>query len=229
MADTKEIMEALSWFTAERFKSLQRKLTTARNTIQKEALSSKLRPFYTDAEIETLNEAARILGSAKRKIEHAKEIKAREEAARDRQLDACKRQRLALLSSALPKPSSEADARPMLLWVLALSLNHQDISRHAYFYEQKYIAGDIERAFGSKTKHTVLGNAVEWWREVTQFLEENLWPYDEEPDPARLKNIEALVNGEWGEQVLAHAGTRALVDHFDTEVAIAHSDTVHRL
>ena len=33
MADTKEIMEALSWFTAERFKSLQRKLTTARNTI----------------------------------------------------------------------------------------------------------------------------------------------------------------------------------------------------
>ena len=42
MADTKEIMEALSWFTAERFKSLQRKLTTARNTIQSEALSSKL-------------------------------------------------------------------------------------------------------------------------------------------------------------------------------------------
>lgn len=229
MTSTKEIIDALSWFTAERFKALQRKLTTAKNTIHKEALSSQLKPFYTDAEIATLNEATRILGSVKRKIEHAKEIKAREEAARDRRLDDCKRQRLALLSKTLPKPTSETDARPMLLWLLALSLNHQKISRHGYFYEKKYIAGDIERAFGRKTVHTVLGNAVDWWQEVTQFLEENLWPYDEEPDPARLEKVEEWVTGEWRDQVMAHDGTRTLVDHYDTEVAIAQSDTVRRL
>ncbi|PLW67813.1 hypothetical protein [Pseudohalioglobus lutimaris] len=104
MTDTKGVKEALSWFTAERFKSLQRKLTTARNTIQNDALSSQLKPLYSEEEIRTLNEAARILGSVKSKVEHAKEKKAREEAARDRHLDNCKRQRRALLSSALPRP-----------------------------------------------------------------------------------------------------------------------------
>ena len=57
MTETTDIIKALKYRNAERFKALQRKLTTAKNTIQKEALSSQLKPFYTDAEIETLNGA----------------------------------------------------------------------------------------------------------------------------------------------------------------------------
>lgn len=229
MANSTDIINALKWWNADRFKSLQRKLTTARNTIEKEALSSNLRPFYTDEEIGTLKEAARILGSVKRKVEHAKEIKGREEAARDRHLQDCKRQRLALLAQMLPQPAGEADARPMLLWILALSLNHRQISKHGYFYEKKYIVNDIERAFGTRTVHTVIGEAVGWWREVTQFLEENLWPYDEKPDSARLEKVAGLVNGEWQAQVLDDEVTKTLIDRFDTEIVIKQSDSVHRL
>lgn len=229
MADTKEIMEALSWFTAERFKSLQRKLTTARNTIQSEALSSKLKPFYSDEEVKTLEEAARILGSVKRKVEHAKEIKSREEAETDRHLDACKAQRTSLLSKTLPRPSSEADARNVLVWLLGLSLHHTDISRYGYFYENKYIANDIERAFGTKTAHTVIGNAVNWWREVTQFLDEHLWRYDEAPDEGELEKIARFVNGKWKEEVMSNDWTRALLERFDTEITIKQSDSVHRI
>ena len=229
MANSTDIIKALKWWNADRFKSLQRKLTTARNTIEKEALSSNLRPFYTDEEIDTLKEAARILGSVKRKVEHTKEIKTREEAARDLHLQDCKRQRLALLSRTLPQPAREADARTMLLWILALSLNHEQISRYGYFYEEKYIAEDINRAFGTKTVHTVVGEAVGWWREVTQFLEENLWPYDERPDPARLEKVADLVNGEWQGHVMDDEFTRALVDRFDTEIAIKQSDSMHRI
>lgn len=229
MTDTKGVKEALSWFTAERFKSLQRKLTTARNTIQNDALSSQLKPLYSEEEIRTLNEAARILGSVKSKVEHAKEKKAREEAARDRHLDNCKRQRRALLSSALPRPKIEEDARPVLLWLLALSLNHKEISQYGYYYESKYFGTDIERAFGTATHHTVLGISVSWWEEITNFLDEHLWPYDEEPDQASLNKIETLMSGKWKEQVESVRSTKALLDQFDTEMAIRGSESVHRL
>jgi predicted type IV restriction endonuclease len=144
MADTTDIIKALKYWNAERFKKLQRKLTTARNTIDKEALSIQLKPFFTDEEKQVLSEASRVLGSVKRKIEHAKEIKAREEKARDLQLADYKQQRQALLAKAFPGPESAEDARPMLVWILALSIHHESISR-AYFYERKYIASDIER------------------------------------------------------------------------------------
>jgi len=83
MPDTTEIMKALKWWSAERFKTLQRKLTAAKNTIQNEALSPNLRPFFSNDEIDTLKKASQILETVKTKIEHAKEIKAREEKRRD--------------------------------------------------------------------------------------------------------------------------------------------------
>ena len=230
MADTTEIMKTLKWWNAERFKTLQRKLTAAKNTIQTEALSPNFLPFFSADEIDTLKEAVRILGSTKRKIEHAKEIKVREEKARDIRLEKCKHQRLALLIEAIPKAESEGDVRSILLWILSLSLHSQEISSHAYFYDNKYISGDIDRAFDTKSRQTVLGEANKWRREITEFLEENLWPdYDIAPDPKRLERIVGLVKGAWGERALTHASTQSLIERFDTELAIQKSQSVHRI
>ena len=102
MTETTDIIKALKYWNAERFKSLQRKLTTAKNTIQNEALSAQFKPFFSDEEIKTLAEASRILGSVKNKIAHAKEIKAPEEKERDLRLAVYKRQRLSLLATVLP-------------------------------------------------------------------------------------------------------------------------------
>ena len=103
VSDSKKRIEALTYWNADRFKALQRKLTSARNTIQKEALSRDLEPFFTEDEVETLNKAAGILASVKRKIEHAKEVKAREEKQRDARLDNYKVMRTKLLDIHLPK------------------------------------------------------------------------------------------------------------------------------
>ena len=201
----------------------------SKNTIQNEALSVNFRPFLSEEEIKTLNDASRILGSVKRKIKHAKEIKGREEKARDIHIEYCKEQRQVLLQKFIPEPNSEVDARHVLLWLLALSLHHREISLHGYFYEQKYFAGDIERAFGTKTSHTVLGEAVSWRREVTQFLEENLWFYDEKPDPDKIEFLQTRFVEFWRDEVSTNFSTKPLLERFDTEMAIRQSKSVHRI
>ncbi len=228
MTETTDIIKALKWWNADRFKSLQRKLTTAKSTIQKEALSAHFRPFLSNEEIQTLQEASHILGAVKGKIEHAKEIKAREEKARNLRLAGYKRQRQALLAEAFPKPETAEDARPILVWILALTLHHERISR-GYFYERKYIASDIERTFDRKNVTTVLASAVSWWREITEFLEENMWHYDEAPDPSRIDVIKSHFDKSWRDEVSSNSGTEPLLERFDTEMAIAQSESVHRL
>ncbi len=78
-----ELLVALAYWSAEDFKVLQRKMTTAANTIKQEALSEKYSALFTDAERETLRDAVSILVEAKDKVEHAKEIKARHEKRRE--------------------------------------------------------------------------------------------------------------------------------------------------
>lgn len=229
MADTTDIIKALKYWNAERFKALQRKLTTAKNTIDKDALSIQFRPFFTDEEIQALSEASHILGSVKNKIAHAKEIKAREEKERDLRLADYRRQRLALLAAMIPKPERSEDTRNLLLWVLALSIHHNSISRSSYFYERNYILSDVERAFDSKLSGTVLAAGVKWWREVTEFLDENLWHYDEAPDPGKLDTVQRQFREVWRAEVQNHHATQGILERFDTEVAITASAGVHRL
>lgn len=229
MADTTDIMKALKYWNAERFKTLQRKLTTAKNTIQNEALSTQFKPFFTDDEINALAEASRILGSVKNKIEHAKEIKVREEKARDLRLADYKRQRLSLLEAIIPQPESAEDARHMLLWALALSLHHHSISRSAYYYERKYISNDVGRAFDTKHASTVLAAARGWRREVAEFLEENIWFYDEAPDPDKLNTIQGLFLDTWSGEVRSNLETQGILEHFDTEMVISQSESIHRI
>ena len=229
MTETTGIIKALKYWNAERLKSLQRKLTTAKNTIQNDALSAQFKPFFSDEEIKTLAEASRILGSVKNKIAHAKEIKAREEKERDLRLADYKRQRLSLLAAVLPKPEGPEDTRNMLLWALALSIHHQSISRSAYYYERKYILSDVERAFDTKYSGTVLAAGVKWWQEVTDFLDENLWHYDEAPDPDKLDAVQRQFGEVWRTEVQNHHGTQSILERFDTEAAITASAGVHRL
>ena len=116
----------------------------------------------------------------------------------------------------------------MLVWILALSIHHESISR-AYFYEREYIAGDIERAFDMKNTMTLLTVSVNWWRKITEFLEENAWPYDEAPDPARIETIQANFAESWCEEVSSNMDTEPLLERFDTEMAIVQSESVQRL
>jgi hypothetical protein len=229
MADTTDILKALKYWNAERFKTLQRKMTTAKNTIENEALSTQFKPFFTDEEVSALAEASRILGSVKNKIEHAKEIKAREEKARNLRLADYKRQRLSLLETVIPKPEGEQDSRNMLLWALALSIHHESISRSGYYYEHKYVSNDVERAFDTKNSVTVSGAGVSWWREVTEFLEKHLWHYDEAPDHGKLDAVHRNFIETWSGDVQSNQETQEILHRFDTQMTITNSDSIHRM
>ena len=229
MTETTDIIKALKYWNAERFKSLQRKLTTAKNTIQNDALSTQFKPFFSDDEVRTLAEASRILGSVENKIAHAKEIKAREEKERDLRLADYKRQRLSLLAAAIPKPKGSEDTRNLLLWALALSIHHESISRSAYYNERKYILSDVERAFDSKYSGTVHAAGDKWWREITEFMDENLWHYDEVPDPDKLNTVQRQFREVWRTEVQSHHATKGILERFDTEMSITASAGVHRL
>jgi len=229
MTETTDIIKALKYWNAERFKTLQRKLTTARNTIQNEALSAQFKPFLSDDEAKTLAKASHILGSVKNKIEHAKEIKTREEKVRDQCLADYKRQRLSLLAAVIPEPKDVKDSRNMLLWALALSIHHKSISRSGYYYERKYISNDVERVFDTKYSGTVHTTGVSWWREVTAFLEEHLWHYDEAPDREKLDIVQQLFIEKWSKELQSNHGTQGILERFDTEVTITSSASIHRM
>ena len=56
-----DIKEVLKYWTAERFKALQRKVTSAANTIEKDMLNRQSKQLFSEKEQETLHEALMIM------------------------------------------------------------------------------------------------------------------------------------------------------------------------
>jgi len=222
------IKDLLKYWTAERFKSLQRKLTTAKNTILKDALSRELEPFYSQEEIETLTRAAGILGSVKRKVEHAKEVSAREEKELERHLQHCKSLRLALLNQFFPKPDNDQSEREAVLLNLALDLNGECISK-SYYREHKFFVSALDRVLKKERGLSAKAFAMQCWRENHQWLEENLWPYDEEPNKEHIVRLVDDYQSVWRNEVLNHPSFRAEVTRFETAQAITNAPRVTRL
>lgn len=107
--ETKKLLEALSYWNAERFKTFQRKLTTAANTIASEALAPSFKVFLTADEIHTLETSLQILKGVKGKIEHAKEVKARAEKKRKHFAEAAYKAGQELWENVFPKPDNRVD------------------------------------------------------------------------------------------------------------------------
>ena len=101
MADNRSMLDALKYWNSDRFKSVQRKLTSAKNTIDNEALSWQLMPFLTDDEVNTLRQASKFLGGFKARIEHAKEKKKRLEKEHERQCNIARRRVIAVFEQML--------------------------------------------------------------------------------------------------------------------------------
>lgn len=197
--ETKDLLEVLKWWNSDRFKSLQRKLTTASNTIRKEALSREFRPFLNDDEIDTLEKATAILSGVKSKVEHAKEIKARKEREWKLKMDSLKAERKALVDANIAK-----EGRDLFLFRLALGLHHRDFSGH-YFAENHYIISTLNRVldpnhhFKIKALYRDCLDDLEKW-----FIEDSaLWPYDEKPTPEELQALISRYQDEWRTEVLA--------------------------
>ena len=176
-----ELLESLKYTTSERLKSAQRKFTTARNTITGEALTHPYEAFFSKKDKEVLRQAASILGQFKNKVEHAKEVRAREEKARNLHLNHCRSQRQKILKEHLPEPASLDEHIETVLFHLALQDFKDSIAPYpgVYFgHGISWVREDLDQGMSEKyplIKVRHIANACN--RESFDWLEENLWPY----------------------------------------------------
>lgn len=106
MAKTVEkILELIGFWGADELKRLQTKFTKMGNGIENDAVKSKLSALYSEDEIDTLKKAVEILRGTKSKIEHAKEVKARQEKEWHKQMDIQIRQARDLLRNVVAELS----------------------------------------------------------------------------------------------------------------------------
>jgi hypothetical protein len=197
--DVQGILDAMKYTKAEDLKTIQRKFSTASNTIKIEALTERRKGFFTLEEQDALRAAARILDSFKSKIEHAKEIRAREEKLREAHLNRCKAQRTKILDQFIPNPSSVDQHREAVIFHLALGDHTGSVSRGAYFgHNLGHIESDLDHGLDAKYPHLSVKHVAAQCRyETYRWLEENLWRHDVEPERSRIETVLQVYRDEW--------------------------------
>ncbi|POP52600.1 hypothetical protein [Zhongshania marina] len=224
-----ELLEALKYTTSDRLKSAQRKLTSARNTITGEALTHPYEAFFSENDKEVLRQAANILGQFKNKVEHAKEIRAREEREWNEYLKRCGILRQTILNKYLKSPRLISEHTESVVFHLALQRFRDSIERYrgTYFgHGIKWIEDDFNHGLDDKYPHMKVKHvAPKCHTESFDWLSENLWKYDEEPTADQVIEVMDLYHGEWREATLdSHEDffqrySKALLFEFEDEAA----------
>lgn len=195
-----KLIEALKFWAADDFKSLQTKLTKTANAIKRDALDSRLQPFLSHEEIAALKNAVVILGSIKDKVEHGKECKQRQEKKRDEQLARCEAQRKALVNKWLPLPVEPQNYVHILVWRLALGRYFQQYLRHVP--ENRFVIENLRRAFDEKKRHLTLKDAITHFRrEVHEIIAERLWRYGMTPEESAIAELVKMFESEWKDSI----------------------------
>ncbi|MEM1152776.1 MAG: hypothetical protein AAGI44_01455 [Pseudomonadota bacterium] len=221
--------EALRWFSDDRTSALLRRTLGSQRQIERELLSDDIRPIFSDEMAAELKHAGLVLEACQTLIREAKNEKDRSDKIKADHLSVMKKARLALIGDALPMPRTDEDARPVLLWMLGMHLNHEDIGHKARFFEPHMIEQDMERAFGPRTIYTLIGCAVDWRRKILNYLQEHLWHPENTPDPATMQSLHDLMVSKWHAEAQTHPATKRLLGIFDDQMLVRASDRVHRI
>lgn len=117
---TEELLALFKYFRADTLKNEQTQLTKAANKIRSTA-TGQLQVLFTEDEQNTLLAAATLLSSLKERVEHAKEIKERDEARRANELKENIAAARAVVDSAFPASEALQQRRDTLLWAVYLA------------------------------------------------------------------------------------------------------------
>lgn len=231
--DSQDFIEALKYWSADRTKALQTKLTKTANSIENDGLSVQLSKILTDDEQATLRKAATILRSVKNKVEHAKEIKQREEARRKAEWE--RRQKLILdrCHDLFLDPKSPADGRVLLMWRLACGEYWRSYFKDSDYYPRNSRVQEQLDDWNQQRwrddchgKH-IIGVARGWRRELIECLKDKIQWWPEDPNQAPVEELEKVFNERWKPGI--QQTYIALLDRYDTEVAMVGNDKVTRL
>lgn len=210
---TNKILELLKYHSSADLKNVQTKFTKTANAIKREAVQSRLSVLYTDQELETLTQAASILIGTKNKIEHAKEVKAREE------------KRLERLDIEYRKKQND---------IIKKYINFDDMSYEETFLmyccldhfvgQYKFIANDIERLFKYPDRFKAQIN--QWQGDIRKELI-GKFPWRKEPEENIITDFLRNYKLKYRKEVSDKY--KVLLDRLNTFIAVKSGDNVEIL
>lgn len=203
---TEHILELLKWLNADELKKVQTKFTKTANAIKADAIEGRLKALYDDKELDVLRQAVSILNDTKRKIEHAKEIKRRDEQARDKRLAGYEKTKRALVKELLPLDATPEQAIEALTWWLALDRYLLDYLGKSSFESNrfKFIGGvqnRIKEMKNPELPEKLNGLINQCIHNVQGLIGQELWDYDVEPRREDLDALIEIFKTEWKPQV----------------------------
>lgn len=198
------------FFDAEGLKRAQTKFTKTANAIKKEAVNGRFNILYTQEEIETLSKAVAILRNTTDKIQHAKEVKAREET------------RLELLDKHHREMKNEfinqnidfkqMDATEVLILALAL---------YSHYLSYRHIETDVNDLFEYPNRLEYQVNS--WINDIKDSLREK-FTWREEPDEKII--IDFLRDYKLSLRQETINDHEVIIEKFNTFLAVNYSDNV---
>ncbi|MDN3661185.1 hypothetical protein [Vibrio agarivorans] len=179
-------MDNYKYWTADRARKKQTALTRLANGLRNEVVSdSRTRGLFTDEEVEAMQIASNALSNAKRKFEHLKEQKARDErrkaASSERREQLCSKAAKEVFDSLNP-PRNSINKEILLLWITAASVNPSDFRPDAFIYDiednmgEHYLSSDDEL----RSRH-VSSMASYAYESFKKYLNTN-WRFDVRAD-----------------------------------------------
>jgi len=211
---TKKILELLKYHNASDLKSIQTKFTKTANAIKREAVQSRLSILYTDKELDILTQAAEILTGTKRKIEHAKEVKEREE----KRLEKLEKEYEIIRKQIFDKYIKFNEMAPVDILIMVCAVDSS-------LYCEKQKAGDIEDLFSHPKRFKI--QVQEWQREIFETVVSRLFPFRQEPEEHKMVEFLRKYNLKYRKETADKYSK--LIDRLNTFLAIQNGENIEIL
>jgi len=210
---TQKILELLKYHNSADLRNVQTKFTKTANSIKRDAVQSRLSALYTGQELEILTQAASILINTKNKIEHAKEVKAREE----KRLEQLEKEYKRKEEEIIEKYINFEGMTHMETFLMYCCLNH-------FIGSYKFRADEIENLF--KYPDRFPGQVNDWRREIRSELMRK-FPWRVEPDEKIITDFLRSYKLKYRKEVSDRF--KASLDLLNTFIAVQNGENVEIL
>lgn len=224
-----QVLEALRFYSGKELQAEQTKLSSAATQLEKLSTGT-LAQFLDQEERETIQHAANLVRELNIRVEHAKEIKVREEKRLERQREAYYAAATRAVNGSFPAiPTDAVDLPERLLVIIELHLGLFEGN-----FLDGYYAGDLTARFGrnfdrwQNGRDSLLYLVNTSLSEIKRDLEDRLhYVRSQTPDPALA--LQEMLEAARTKRDRVRAKNLALFDRIEHLFAIEKADNVERL
>ncbi|MDX1296726.1 MAG: hypothetical protein R3260_00585 [Pseudomonas sp.] len=220
-----QVLDVFRYYDAASLKSQQAKLSGAASQLEK-FISGPLKAFLSDEEISQVKSVSQLIRSMNSRVEHAKEIKRREEQKRERELKAAQNRVTLALKELIPTPQA-APGAALEITKLLIALHREKFVLDFLMPSElcKNVSHRLDLALADKSK------GVEWFnRYVHDEIVTGLKDYMQYREKGNAKaEIQALLDtADLGIEIVVPAYKKVL-ENVQNQVAIEQGHNIERL